>query len=769
MIKPVRATHRAFPLLAVAFAAAALIASASPSRAEGAATGVLCLFRSSEGFSATDNPVKRHCAPHLESFGLRPLYHDIDAGLPPADTASIRAVVSWYRAPSMRSRDLALSYIDYLGKLSAQGRKIVIINSFGAYGFMEGDVMKWLDSKTYNALFEKLGFRHMGCATTDRRLISIAYKNSAMVEKESSQSAAASRFYQRFIPHNSPPGFKSWLALKRKGRNPRCGNRLGDGRSTVIFTGDFGGFALERYVERDGKLLLNTEAFLRHALFGERGFQKVALVSRSAEGRTADNARRAMESAGIAYQEIDAATAPGMVSRDLDVFTAVLVAGSLDDALTELLAGYLARGGAVVVLDVVGSSPRTAALLGMARSGGQRSGFNAFSTERGFLVNGRVLSLRLENLSPREVSIADGRVLARASRDSESIPAAWMRRTGQGRLLVWNAGELVADRAFRGLVVQSLHAVWPGLVSTVANIGLIGLELPGSIFAGDTVLSDRMVSDLRDIQRQYRIALTGFAAIDGAQGVTGERLAHYAREAKWEIGADCAGALPRAGEVSEKWASLRGSGEHAASWLVRCPVSAPEAAALTGSGGRAPALIMSIFRMDKGRGAEFSAVRGSPAVFPYVSESFSPEGYGQLCLLDSLHCMGAAGHLLTLAAVERAREGDRMSVWTAELGRFTALLDGIAADFPWLRWMSASDAARELARYENVSVSARRSGNVITVRILRAGGDYVYFRTRIEPGRRIARLAGCRLVNIYRESGDYIFKTASPECRVILH
>ncbi len=104
----------------------------------------------------------------------------------------------------------------------------------------------------------------------------------------------------------------------------------------------------------------------------------------------------------------------------------------------------------------------------------------------------------------------------------------------------------------------------------------------------------------------------------------------------------------------------------------------------------------------------------------------------------------------------------------AELGRFTALLDGIAADFPWLRWMNASDAARELARYQNVSVSARRSGNVITVRTLRAGGDYVYFRTRIEPGRRIARLAGCRLVNIYRESGDYIFKTSSPECRVIL-
>jgi hypothetical protein len=763
MIEPVRAKRRAFPPFAVTCAAAVLIAFAAPSPAVAEAPGVLCLFRSSEGFSATDNPVKRYCAPHLESFGLRPLYHDIDAGLPPAGTAAIRAVVSWYRAPSMRSRDLALSYIDYLGKLSAQGKKIVIINSFGAYGCMEGAGVKWLDSKTYNALFEKLGFRHMGCATTDRRVISIAYKNSAMVEKQASQSVAASRFYQRFIPHNSPPGFKSWLTLKRKGRDPRCGNRLGDGRSTVIFTGDFGGFALERYVERDGKLLLNTEAFLRHALFGERGFQKVALVSRRAEGRTADNARRALESAGIAYQEIDAASAPGMVSRDLDIFTAVLVAGSLDDALAELLAGYLARGGAAVVLDAAAPTPRTAALLGVARSGGSQSGFNAFSTERGFLVNGRVLSLRLENLSPRDVSIADGSVLARASRDSESTPAAWMRRTGPGRLLVWNAGELVADRAFRGLVVQSLHAVSPGLVSTVANIGLIGLELSGSIF--DTALANRILADLRDTQRQYRIALTGFVAIDDARGAPGERLAQYAREAKWELGADCAGDLPRAGKVSEKWAALRGAGEHAASWLVRRPVSAPEAAALAGSG---PALIMSPFRLNGGRGAEFSAVRGSPVVFPYMSEAFSPDGHGQLCLLDSLHCMGAAGHLLTLASVERAREGDRMSAWTAELGRFTALLDGIAADFPWLRWMSASAAARELARYKGVSVSARRSGNVITVRTLRAGGDYSYFRTRIEPGRRIARLAGCRLVNIYRESGDYIFKTASPECRVIL-
>jgi len=276
-------------------------------------------------------------------------------------------------------------------------------------------------------------------------------------------------------------------------------------------------------------------------------------------------------------------------------------------------------------------------------------------------------------------------------------------------------------------------------------------------------------ADMLDIQRRYHIRFTAFADLCGWSGpcprefsAESDSAKAYARAAAqgWEIGARLCGR--DAGDLrglSERW--KRCFGEKAA----------PSTLADFSPGSRLPdeALaaafpsLKAVVEAGNKTGVDFSVMADTKlAVIRRSTLDFDPAGEGKRALYDGIHCAGMASHMIAGPAAS-GPEAERR----AAKERFIEGIEAVQSDFPWLRWMTAREAADELRFYETVSMRVKRSPGEIEVTTGNLGGRYFYFRAHLGAGRVIARLANCTLVNIHRDSGDFILKTSGPSCRVL--
>ncbi len=762
---------RAFCFL-ILLCAALSAAAFADAPAEQFGDQVLCLYRSSEGYSAANNPLKRYCDRELRALGLEPVYRDADGGLAGIKTSRLRGAVSWFDGLVAKDRASMFDYISFLSGMLDAGRRVAVINSFGAYGYREEGENIWLDAAYFNPVFKRIGFQFMGCGSANPKKISIARKSPAMVEKEAKQDISFSRHYQRFVPLADRGDVRSYLVLKLSDPKNPCGQRLGDTYSSVVMTSDRGGFALEKYVVRDGKLLLNTMLFLKRALFAYDDFQRVGVLVDSASDRAAvvDNIERSLRMARISFDLIDPSLVSRMLPADLARYSAVIYAGDgIPDRAGWLLEEYARGGGSVVVLRGRAVSPDPKRLLGIRSSGEARELRGAFTMEGALCVNGTPLRARMDGARLCEVELAGGSVIARADDPSlrERCPVAWRRETGSGRVLVWNIDRLAADPSFRGAIVQSLHAVVPGFVSGIANTGIMMIDrLPVD---GDDDPARDWSADMLDIQRRYHVRFTAFADLCGWSGPCprefnpeSDSAKAYARAAAqgWEVGARlCGRDAGDLRELSERW--KRCFGEKALPAVLAdfsSETRLPDASFLTAF----PSLKAVVVAGSK-TGIDFSIMADTKlAAIRRSTSGFDPAGEGKRALYDGIHCAGMASHMIAAPAASGSRAD-----WRAAKERFVEGIESVQSDFPWLRWMTVKEAADELRFYETVSMRVKRSPGVIEVITGNLGGKYFYFRAHLGAGRVIARLANCTLVNIHRDSGDFILKTAGPSCRVL--
>jgi len=171
---------------------------------------------------------------HCEMRDVEELLDD-----PKADLSGYRAIVTCYLTSQMKGGD---RYPDFLVRQLSEGRKVVIIGSYGAYqGLLpasDGRLVEWnISTKVINTFFWPFGLRFRFGWTGNRSVIEVTKKDPPMVEYEAPLAPADAAYYQYFSSINQQN--RVYLGLRRKD--------LRNSDSAVVVRTPYGGMILESY------------------------------------------------------------------------------------------------------------------------------------------------------------------------------------------------------------------------------------------------------------------------------------------------------------------------------------------------------------------------------------------------------------------------------------------------------------------------------------------------------------------------------------------
>ncbi len=422
---------------------------------------VLALYKSSEGQTAKENEVYFYLSIPLKKMGLKVIYWDIDKGLPGKSLTNYsRAVISWFRGPSMRR---PYAYLDFLDSMMDEGKKVVVLDNFGAY--QNRDTGDYVRPMRLNTTLDRLGIMYFGDWTQDAGKLKITTMVPSMVEYQAKQDVKKSAFFYRFI--SSDRKKKTWLAVKRTDKNYDP--------SPVIVTNRNGGFALSRYLYQVDKgkvkLLLNPELFLQAALFPKAAGENIALLTDPADSHTKkileyteSNLRRAK----IPYTIISSREFRGMVPLDLRPFTAAGLILTSDAGLDPaILDRFLTEGGSIVALES-GRFDKLAPYLGIEKNRSFVRDSTGYRIKNGFFTGEETaIDDRTAEWTPGYgIPVKNARILA--TDYSRRVPLVWTVPVKNGRVLVWNWDNFVFGE-YLGYILESFLYVQPiGVAATPA-------------------------------------------------------------------------------------------------------------------------------------------------------------------------------------------------------------------------------------------------------------------------------------------------------------
>ena len=355
--------------------------------------------------------------------------------------------------------------------------KVVIVNSYGAYGYKEDGKEKWdLMDKHIKPLFLKMGFNFRGFWTNDPSRLKIVYRDSKMVEKEAKQDVAISKHYQQIVPVRDD--VTTYLKVRRTDKKD-IPNR---GDSSVILTSRNGGFALEQYVIRGKKVLLDMKKFIRASLFYDSGYQDVAVVvddDLKNDDEARDNVKMALGYAKISSDFINIKDIENFIPTDLASYEAVMVAVKETSSLPAgLLEAYVSNGGRLVFIQDAELNDAYRSLLGVTSyDDGYVFIKEGFTISPSFFMNNASLDTKNIDLNVKKAEVKGVSVLAKAAgARSSDYPVMWTRSVGKGKVLYWNTDMLATSKNMRGTIVQSLHVVSRPFVTGLANIGMMMID-----------------------------------------------------------------------------------------------------------------------------------------------------------------------------------------------------------------------------------------------------------------------------------------------------
>lgn len=469
---------------------------------------VLALYDASEKTLQAKSGIEKFIKSDLEKMGLTLKYHDISRGIPSKKiTHDIRGIISWFTDSKMKN---ASSYCKWLSEEIDEGKKVIILDNFGAY--QDSKTGEWTSMSEVNEVFSRLGVIYKANWTQDSTLLEIVYKDPSVVEKVSPLDLSSINHYYLFEKKDS--SLKPFLIVKRKD-SPSS-------ESNIIFSHPNGGMALSRYfMTTDAKTSqsapnIDFSIFLNKCFLGESALKEQRfLVVWDKEGDTdneyIDNLAKTFEYAKLSFEVIKFEKAESLLLSDLSKYTSVIfITENLwkidDERLAQTFKDYVSSGGGIMVMmhcgndmfnDMFGITrmydyyPK--ALEGLKLSKSFFPGSPAFSFFGKEFEQG---SIKFEIKKDIEVLAWSG------SRDEmypEGIPVAWVNKFGKGRVVFWNSNCLV-NKTMRGILLQSIMLAQNSSVYFLANIENIHMDdspQPMYNILKDPVKTDYNMTDTR--------------------------------------------------------------------------------------------------------------------------------------------------------------------------------------------------------------------------------------------------------------------------------
>jgi len=441
---------------------------------------VLALFDSSEGRKADTIEIKKYIEKDLEGLGYKVIYHNINKGLPSKRiTSKTRNIISWFTDSKMKNPAI---YCDWLADQISEGKKVVIIDNFGAYQDSKND--EWTDMNLINKVFKRLGVVYKANWTQDADLLEVVYKNPDIVEKLSPLDLSRASHYYLFSKIDDR--VKPSLVIRRKD--------LDSSDSCVVFSHPNGGMILSRYIMTAGLEKANIDffAFLNECFSYKAPYikQKILAIWDETEPEYMEylkNLVKTLEYAKIEFEILRFRDIEKLMLDDLQKFSSlVLITENLWEVenrrTIEFLKRYVREGGGFVV-SYRCENINLNDLFGIERQHDfYEDPIKGMKIEKNFFPGAEEIFYPKEELWSSSISIIlqkDVLVLARAldvdDEHPEGIPLAWLKKYGKGRVVYWNS-DLFVRKFLRGLFLQSIMFSQNTSVSFLANIESIHMD-----------------------------------------------------------------------------------------------------------------------------------------------------------------------------------------------------------------------------------------------------------------------------------------------------
>ncbi len=212
---------------------------------------LLILYKSSEGFSASQNPFRNLLHQAYNESGYQLDYHDIEEFLPDnSKLAQYSAIISWFTGPVMKNPE---KYLEWLIDQIYNRRQIIIIDNLGAFS---ADGQTWLTEMALNRFYLTFGVEFKGQWTANPDLIEIIQYNAELIGHDI--SVPDKKLYNYFKYQSINPRNQTILTLNRKD--------IPDGASPVIIKTPFGGMALQGFttevINNQQRYFLNLKKFI---------------------------------------------------------------------------------------------------------------------------------------------------------------------------------------------------------------------------------------------------------------------------------------------------------------------------------------------------------------------------------------------------------------------------------------------------------------------------------------------------------------------------
>lgn len=766
---------------------------------EGFQKSVLALYKSSEGQSARENEIYFYLSVPLKEMGLKVTYWDIDRGLPSKSlTEYSRAVITWFRGPSMRR---PYDYLDFLDSVIDEGKKVIVIDNFGAY--QDRDTGDYVRPLRMNTTLDRLGVMYHGDWTQDGSKLKIAEKVSKMVEYQGRQDVSKSAFFYRFI--SSDRKMKVWLSLARtdKEYDP----------SPVIVTNRNGGFALSRYIYRvEGgkvKLLLNPKMFLAEALFPKASGERAAiLVDRTdpVSNRILEFTESNLKRAKIPYEIINSRDFRGMVPMDLRPFSVVGLILNSDKGLDPgILNNYLEGGGSILSL-YGGRYEKLKPVLGIKENRRNLRDSTGYRIKKGFLTG--------ENISINDRSVewrpgygipADNAEIL-ATDFTGRIPLAWSVKIKNGKVLVWNWDNFVYGE-YLGFILESFLYVQPVGIAATPGLSIMYIDdwplpmynvIKPPLKITDTQFYSKVWwPDIKKIMEKEELPFTSYVIFNYnantrppfetgeffvAEGNAASKIGYEELSSGYDMGLHgynhVSPTLKKTGINAFVWSSvdeMKVGFEHAKSEWVRLlgEYSLPRTYVaphniISQDGIKALHSVfptiksISTLRAGEGEGEvyDFGPNREFPDIYmmPRLTSGYIFNETLKADLVSGVLGPGVWSHFIHPDDVFDQHRSEGKD-WNGLKDDFEKMITFVKTNYPWLTAVNATDGYRDMRDYDEKGVDFSIDGRTVIIKVREPG---ILLRLRYN-GKRIVSVKGGEVVYSYKNTDAAVIKAVNSE------
>ncbi len=765
---------------------------------------VLALYKSSEGQTAKENEIYFYLSNPLKEMGLKITYWDIDRGLPSKSlTNQTRAVITWFRGPSMRR---PYDYLDYIDSVIDQGKKVVVVDNFGAY--QDRDTGDYVLPLRMNTTLDRLGVMYHGDWTQDGSKIKIASKVPEMVEFQGKQNPSSSAFFYRFI--SSDRKLKTWLSIKRTDRDYDP--------SPVIVTNRNGGFALSRYIYRveNGKvtLLLNPSLFLEEALFPKASGENIAIladVNDSAGKKILEFTESNFKRAKIPYTVISTRDFRGMVPDDLNPYSAIGLILNSDKGLdTEILKRYLDKGGRIVSL-YGGRYTELMPYLGIGSNRKAIRDSTGYRIKKGFL-SGEDVSINDRSVEWRPgygIPVSSARILA--TDYSGRIPLVWSADVRNGKVLVWNWDNFIYGE-YLGYILESFLYVQPvGVAATPAlsimyiddwPLPMYNVVKPPLKITDTEFYSKIWWPDIKDMLAKEGLPFTSYVIFNYngttkppfetgeffvAKGNAASKIGYEELSSGYDVGLHgynhVSPTLTKTEINAFTWSSVEEmefAFNHAKIEWIRLfgEYSLPRTYVaphniISQDGIRAlhhvfPTIkSISTVRSGEGEGEvyDFGPNKEFPDIYmmPRMTSGYILNETARADIVSGILGPGLWSHFIHPDDIFDQHRSEGKD-WAGLKADFLDMITYVKKNYPWLKSMNATDGYRAMRKYDEIGVDYSSVGNTVKIRVREPG---IYFRLRFN-GKRILSVKGGSVVYSYRSTDAAVIKAEGSEIIAVL-